>query len=329
MARSTIRSPMAAARNIVLSPIGTGMQNQDFPPPIIVLSPPGMPGQTLAAALGQNPAACGIPDLNLELMATVDVLQRELTGIRTPQIHGLLRTLAQLFAGEQTAAAVEMANRWLMRRRYMSTGDVARGIAAHVAPRRMVTSVTAAIFDRASQRRLGAAFPAAVFVHLQLHPHVYGRLLWAGIPGQVAMQLAGAMDETTLPATPDPQELWLMAETAIAAFLADLPESRVLRLKVEDLAAAPKPALAALARRLGLPADARAVARMAAPERSVFAGPGPMGAHTPGNIQSFAALAAGLPDSATARLSGALPWRPDAAGFRAEVSARAREIGYG
>ena len=170
------------------------MQTYGFPPPILVLAAPGVPGQTLAAALGRNPAAYDLPELNLELMPSIDVLQREMTGIRASQLHGLLRALAQLLAGEQTVAAVDMANRWLLRRTYLPTSAVAQELAIRIAPRRLVAPVTAAIFDRSSLRRLRATFPEAIFVHLHLHPHVYGRLLLAGTAGQAALQLAGALD---------------------------------------------------------------------------------------------------------------------------------------
>ena len=304
------------------------MQTYGFPPPILVLAAPGVPGQTLAAALGRNPAAYDLPELNLELMPSIDVLQREMTGIRASQLHGLLRALAQLLAGEQTVAAVDMANRWLLRRTYLPTSAVAQELAIRIAPRRLVAPVTAAIFDRSSLRRLHAAFPGAIFVHLHLHPHVYGRLLLAGTAGQAALQLAGALDETTRPATPDPQELWLMTETAISAFLADMPADQIVRQPIRDLVADPAATLTALAQRLGLSADAGAVTRMLRPELSVFAGPGPMGAHQRGNIQSFVALAAAMAGQQDAILTGPLPWRPDAAGFRPEVRHRAVQLGY-
>lgn len=304
------------------------MPNQSLPPPIFVLAAPGMPGQTVAAALGLNPAAYGVPELNLALMPTIGGLQSELTGLRSPQIHGLLRALAQILAGEQTMLAVETARRWLIRRAHLPTGEVARELAARIAPRRMVEPVTAALFDRTGFRRLRAAFPEARFVHLQMHPHVYGRMMAGSPTGQAALHLTGAMDETTSPATPDPQELWLMAEAALAGLLADLPPDRVLHQKVEDLAADPMASLAALASALDLPTDDWAVSRMARPETSVFAGPGPMGAHIRSSIQSFGEFAAALPESDGARLTGPLPWRPDGVGFRPEVRQRAEMLGY-
>lgn len=304
------------------------MQSDQFPPPVFVLAAPGMPGQTLAAALGRNPAAYDLPELNLELMETVDSLQRELSWIRGAQIQGLLRALAQVLAGEQTGPAIEMARRWLTRRGYLSTGAVAAELAARIAPWRIVAPVTAAIFDRISLRRLRQSFPGAVYIHLHLHPHVYGRLITGQLAGEIALQLVGAVDESATPPIPDPQDLWLTAETAIADFLADLPEEQVIAQPLAPLARDPGPCLEALATRLGLPADAAACARMLAPELSDFAGPGPMGAPLPGNIESLADLAETLPDTDGASLQVPLPWRPDNAAFRDAVRDRAGALGY-
>lgn len=304
------------------------MPDPTYPPPVFVLAPPGLPGQTLAAALGAGPVSYGLPELNLEQMDSVEVLQRELIGIRAPQLHGLMRAVAELYSGEQTAAAVEMAGRWMMRRSYMATRDVAREIAAHIAPRRMIAPVTASLFDRASLARLTKAFPEATYVHLHMHPHTYGRQMAADSSGLVAVQLSGAVDETTEPPTPDPQKLWLMAEQAMEAFLETIPERQAIAVQVESFLADPEAGLRELAILLGLPYDEPAMAAMLAPERSVFAGPGPMGAHMPSAIRSFATHAAHLPDPAEARLIGPVPWREDEIGLSYQLRKFARAKGY-
>lgn len=121
------------------------MHSDQYPPPVFVLAAPGLPGPTLAAALGRNPAAYGTPEINLPLMATLDVYQREMTGPRGPQGHGTLRLLAQLLGGEQTVHAVEMARRWIDRRAWMPSGQAMQEIAARIAPWRMVAPATAVI----------------------------------------------------------------------------------------------------------------------------------------------------------------------------------------
>jgi len=303
------------------------MQDYTFPPPVFVLAPPGMPGQTVAAALGQNPAAYDLPECNLELAGTMDVLLRELTGMRAGQLHGVLRALAQLLAGEQTMAAVELARRWLMRHAYLPTADVAHRLAALVAPRQMVTPITAALFDAGATERLIAAFPQAWFVHLEMHPRSHGVAVMAQAGGAAAA-LLGALDQTVSPPLVDPQELWMMAEDGIARFGAAVPAGQMLELRIEDLLADPEGRLGALAHSIGLPGDAEAMARMCHPERSAFTGPGPFGAHLGGDILALAALGTTLAPLTDRALRGPLPWRPDAAGFRVEVQRLAAAMGY-
>lgn len=299
-----------------------------FPPPIVILAPPGLQGQTLAAALGRHPLAYDLPELNLEQMATIEVLRRELSGLRAPQLHGLMRAIAHLYAGEQSSAAVEMAGRWLMRRAYLPTEAVAYELAQRISPRRMVLPVTASLFDKGSLRRLRATYPTARYVLLQCHPHVYGRMVWADSNSQAMLMLTGAVDETTDPPTPDPQELWLTTEVAMEIFVEDMPKGQVIRQSFEDLVTDPATALAALAGSLDMPATPGTIGPMLHPEASVFAGPGPMGAHLPGQISPFATLARALPDRATATLQGPLPWRTDGAGFRKDLAGLAEAQGY-
>jgi len=304
------------------------MISEEFPPPIFVLAAPGAPGPTLAAALGRNPAAYGTPEIALPMMATVDVFLREMSGPRAPQAHGVLRLLAQMLAGEQSGAAVEMARRWLDRRAYLPTSDAFRELAGRIAPRRLVAPATAAILDPPSLRRLLATFPEAAFVRLEAHPLSYGRLALASRGGRIALQLAGAIDEEADPPIPDPQDLWMRVETTLDTELAGLAADRVAPVRLEALLAAPEETLKALARKLGLQWNRKAVAAMGRPEVSPFAGPGPMGAHVNGQIESFAEIAAGLPDPSGDSLEAALPWRHDGYGLREAVAEQARRMGF-
>lgn len=304
-----------------------GMQTLSAPPPVFVLAAPGVPGQTLAAALGQNPGAFDLPECNLELSVTIDNLLREMTGMRQGQLHGLLRALSHLLAGEQSMASVEMARRWLARHMHLPTGAVAQRLAAMVAPRRMVAPVTSALFEPGGTERLLAAFPDADFVHLQMHPVSQGRAVM-GQSGGAAAMLMGAVDESTTPPTPDAQELWAMAEAGVAVFREAAGPDRFHMLRVEALTADPAAALATLARGLSLPSDAAAVARMLRPEASPFTGPGPFGAHLAGDVLDLAALRAAVPSAESLSLKGPLPWRPDGVGLRPALRDQAAAMGY-
>jgi hypothetical protein len=305
------------------------MSEPSFPPPVLILTPPGLPGQTLAAALGQNPVGYDVPELNLEQAPSTDQLQRDLIGFRGMQILGLMRAVAQLYGGEQSGIAVEMARRWLNARAHLPTAHVAREIAAHIAPRRMFAPVTAALFDRLNLKHLLTIFPEAVYVQLTVHPLTYGKLLSRMEIGDVMLTITGAVDETVEPAEPDPQQLWLMAQTALDEVAAQVPEDRILTQDAAQLASDPRAALGALAGALGMPADTSALKAMLDPEASVFAGPGPLGAPIAGNIQGFSRLAKDFAAIAPAgRLDGPVPWRPDGTGLSPQVRSRAEALGY-
>ena len=298
----------------------------DLPAPILVVAGPGVPGQTLAAALGRNPQAWGMPETTLELVAVTDGYLREMAGLRQVQMHGLLRGLSQLIAGEQTMDSVDMARRWLSRRAHLPTERVAREIAGLIPPRRMVRPVTAALFDPAAPERLAATFPQARLVRLHRHPQSHGRAVMDRLGGAAAVILGARAPEDD--SIVDPQELWLMAETGADLLCAAFPETATITLRTEDLMADPATVLADLAARLGLPADAAAVAAMQRPEASPFAGPGPFGAHLDGEIAAFAAVGPDDSPRAEESLEAAPTWRADGAGLRPEITARARAIGY-
>jgi hypothetical protein len=198
-----------------------------------------------------------------------------------------------------------------------------------VAPQRAVLPATALLFDGMAMRRLIAALPEARFVVLRAHPRIFGRLALTDQAGRIALQLTGALDESFEPALPEPQHLWLRTEEALEKSLGGLPEARVVDLRAEALLRDPEAALRDLARRLKLKWNKAAVARMLAPEASVYAGAGPMGAHADGQIRPFAALAEALPGPEEETLEGPLPWRPDDAGFTEALRRRAAALGLG
>lgn len=292
-----------------------------------MLAAPGAPGATLAAALGRNPAAQDLPELALPLVGSVHALLADMTGLRGGQMHGLLRALSHLLAGEQTMAGIEMARRWLFARRHLDTADIAQDLARRIAPRVMVAPAGGVLFDPGAAARLIATFPQARLVHLQIHPCHHGQAVMAQAGGALAV-LAGAQDDSVIPPLPDPPALWLMAEEAMDALAARMAPAQPVTLRSEDLLADPAPALAALARALGLPAGPAALAAMLHPERSVFAGPGPWGAHLAGDIRPWARLAATM-GPATAPLTGRQPWRDDGQPLPVPVRARAAAQGYG
>ena len=81
------------------------------PQPIFILGAPRSFTSLVCTMLGQHPEAYGVPELNLFITETLEQMLQRLKGVRQFQMHGLLRTVSQLYAGEQTILSVDMAYR--------------------------------------------------------------------------------------------------------------------------------------------------------------------------------------------------------------------------
>lgn len=276
--------------------------------------------------LGRNPGAYGVPETNLALFDTMDVMLRELTGLRGTQLHGVIRTLAQLLSGEQTHASVEMAWRWVLNHLHWPTGWTRDFIGARIAPLRMVERNTSALFDVDAATRLADQVAQADFVHITRHPRSHGNAIMADGHGAAAA-LLGSYDTSVQPEMLDPQFLWVRAERAIDGFLAQIPDARVHRLRAEDLLDDPDATLTTLCTALDLPTDTDALTRMRHPEAGPFARPGPIGAHL-GDFPDFLRNPHMPSADPLAQLAGRLEWRDDGSPFLPETLNLARARGY-
>lgn len=300
---------------------------QGYPPPIFVVYAPGMPGETVTAMLGLHPQCYGLPEMGLELGTSIDQLLRTMTGVRSGQLHGLMRGLSQLLAGEQSIAGIDMARRWLMRHQHLPTAAAWRMVARRIAPRRLVAPVSAAIYEPSALARLATCFPEARFVLLSMHPKSHGQAVMAQ-HGGAAARVLGAVDEDVAPTMVEPAGLWLMTVEGQKG-LADLcPAGAVVPLRVEDVAHDPARSMAHLAAQLGLGAEPEDLSAMMRPEQSHFRGPGPFGAHGGGAIMSLADLARTIPALDGLGLDGHAPWRDDGMPLPREVRAAAAAMGY-
>lgn len=295
--------------------------------PIFVLAAPRSHSALIGAMLGCNPAAFGVAELNLFVADTLEDAWVEMAVCRQGQMHGLLRTVAQLFAGEQSLAAVAMARRWMMRRLHWPSARVFEEICARAAPFRVVEKSRAHLRDPECLARTAEACPEACYVHIVRHPRAQGLAMAEGGEDDAALVMP-VLDLLVQNDTPKPDELWAAIELRIASFLATIPPERQMRIRAEDVIAAPETQLAAIAAALGLPADKNAVAAMLHPEASPFAAIGPLGANF-GDDPDFLRRPSvpSRPAEATS-LEGPLPWRPGGAGFADAIAERARGLGY-
>ena len=132
-----------------------------LPPPIIVLGTSGSGTALVGAMIGRNPAAFGLPQINLFVGET---LERMLEATPSANhVQGLLRALAYIYGSEQTIISVGMAWRWVFSHLSLPTRQVFDELRRRVAPQRLVdksasyshdAKVLEQILERSSRRIL-------------------------------------------------------------------------------------------------------------------------------------------------------------------------------
>jgi hypothetical protein len=309
---------------------------RDYPPPLFILAPPRSFTSVVCGVIGQHPELYGMPELNLFQAPTVHEFwtgRRPDGTLRTPfwrimRHDGILRAVAELYAGEQTIEAVEMAKRWLIARAGKSTAGAHREICARAGPQMLLDKSPA--YARRSEylRRINEAFPDARFIHLTRHPRGQCESVLNAENGRLAAFVMGAVDRDGPEPVIDPQGVWRDAQYTILKFLADLPRARWMRLKGEDFMNDIEGGAREVCHWLGVADGADAIEEMKHPERSPFARIGPANARL-GNDPNFLAAPALRPGRVKElTLDGPLSWRGDGVGFSEEVLKLARYFGY-
>ncbi len=306
------------------------------PAPVFILAPPRSFTSLVCAMLGQHSAMYGVPELNLFMAGTMEEFwtgQGADGARKSPlwsiQRHGLLRTLAQLFAGEQTVEAIRMAERWIRHRARASTGEVYRHLCEKVAPRRLVDKSPGYVAKRRYLDRLIETFPNSRIIHLCRHPRGQCESFLKIKIGPFALFMMNSIDRTGAKPVLDPQIFWHDANVQIMNFVDRLPREQWTRVRGEDLLADPDTHLTRLCAWLGSPASEIDLERMKHPERSPYSCPGPANARL-GNDPNFLERPQLRPGRGSRPLSleGPLSWRPDGVTFHPRVCELARELGY-
>lgn len=268
-----------------------------------------------------------MPELNLFLEDRLGSLIESLGGYRQIQMHGLLRSVAQLYGGEQTIASLDMARRWLIRRYECKTSEVYQELCNKVEPLIVVDKSPAYALQSENLARIPEAFPHARYMHLLRHPRAQGESIMKIAKGAMAI-LGHSIDDSTDPPTVDPQIVWCQLQSNIITFLEQISPERQLRLRGEDLLNEPLDGLRSICRWLQISGDDPALAAMLHPEESPYASLGPLGAHL-GNDINFLQSPAYRPGTIPMpSLRGSLPWRPDGGGFFEHTLDIARSLGY-
>ncbi|NNJ84359.1 MAG: sulfotransferase [Gammaproteobacteria bacterium] len=296
--------------------------------PIFILASPFSFRAALCAMLGQHPNLYDLPDMNL--------LAREyptnlLDEPATLPLDGLLRSVGQLYGGEQTLESMEMARRWLYQRLSKQTRDIYLELCRKIDPLRMVDSSAAYTNPKQPEtlHRIGAGFPKAYYIHLVRHPRTQCQA-WMKDPRSVSElhALKSYAHDTNQPVI-DPQFDWQHRNRMILNFLDGIPTDRWIRLRGEDVISNPRDHLEEICRWLKIPWNESVYEAMLATENSVYSSAGPYGAKWGRNPEFLRSPALRQRyGHRTSKLDGALPWRTDGAGLTGETIELARQFGY-
>jgi hypothetical protein len=304
--------------------------------PLFILAVPRSYTSLIAAMLGQHPLMYGLPELNLFMAGN---LKEFWTGkapgdAKSPVTwpimrHGLLRTIAELYSGEQTIDSIAMAMRWISHRSAMSTSEVYRLIAEKVSPLIPLDKSPGYINRAVYLKRLAETFPGARYIHLVRHPMGQCRSFLNLRGGKLLLLLRGNAEFADAGLVVDPQLAWYKGNKHIMEFLAKIPEDRQIRLVAEDLLTGLQPGLARICAWLGLPAGRDEIEAMKHPEDSPFAHVGPLNARLGNDINFLKNPELRTPVRIKRQtLKGPLPWRADRQPFLPEVVELARQFSY-
>ena len=308
------------------------------PPPLFILAPPRSFTSVVNGVIGMHPDIFGAPELNLFQAGSVQEFWTGRTQEDKPRSpfwrvmrhDGILRTIAQLYAGEQSMDAIEMAKRWLLARSDKTTGEVYRELCERVSPQILLDKSPAYARRRDYLDRIIADFPDARFIHLVRHPRGQCASVLKAEGGEMIAFFMGAVEENAKTGGyfVDPQYMWRDAQRTVIEFLLTLPQDRWMRLRGEDFIRDIDAGVRTVCDWLGLSTSPEAMDLMKHPEHSPFAFIGPANARL-GNDPNFLEAPALRPANVkTENCSDALPWRPDGAGFRDDVRRLAAYFGY-
>ncbi len=319
----------------LLRPTSRGSAGLDDTSPVFILAAPRSYSSLVNAMIGQHPALYGVPELNLFQCETVAEFTSGLTSKgqkKSPfwktMRHGLLRTIAQVFAGEQSDESIRMAERWLKMRESFSPADVLHEIADAVAPLRVVEKSPGVLRHRVFMDRMLEAFPKARFIHLLRHPIPQGESVLKAKGGVGVLLALNSVDQLGVHAALEPQIAWHDAQVQILRFLDNVPSDQLITLRGEDLMNDMAGTLPAVCRWLGISDAPEAVEAMRHPENSVYSCMGPLTAPLGNDVNFLKSPKLRGGQIKVPPLDAPVPWRADGAALHPRVQDLARALGY-
>lgn len=309
--------------------------------PLFLLAPGRCFSSLICAMLGQHPQLYALPETQLLVRDTMGEWLRDFGwGIHS---HGLVRAIAEVIFGGQTAGNVRRARSWLEQRKRASTADVLFELMAQLRPLLLVEKTPMLTYRPSHMERARQLFPDARFLHVVRHPAGYGRSLLEyfrhraplDYPRRVADMLANResiffklFDPKLDPPDFDPQHAWLLRHDEVTTFTASLQLGTCLLVRAEELLANPIEGLREVCDWLDLDNDPEAINEMLHPERAPFGCFGPPGARFGADPKFLAKPVLRSQRERLPPLDAPMPWSPTGATFARPVRELATKIGY-
>jgi hypothetical protein len=309
--------------------------------PVFILAPPCTFSWAVCAMLGQHPQLYALPELHLFSAESLSEWWELCAHESYEMDHGLVRTVATLYFGEQTEEAAVRARGWLRRRGHFTTGFLLEEFARRLHPLIPIEKSPSIVYRTDFLQRALAMFPNARFLHLVTHPATFAASVLEALsvvekrqalpPTHWLRRLAWYVDPESGGASGDcldPQRSWYALNLKISQFMNGVPEEQRITLRGEDLLDPSSSGFLQVVAWLGLRADSEALEQMRHPERSPYAGYGPKNARF-GNDMFVVPGPMLRPSWYEPRtLEGPLPWRLDAQPFEPDIKELAQRFGY-
>jgi hypothetical protein len=278
--------------------------------------------------LGQHPEGYGVPEINLLSKEKMQQLVQSSRAQRQFMIHGLWRTVAQLYAGEQTIESIEMARRWVNRHLECTTGEVYLELCQKVVSQRIIDKSPAYAKNSRAMKRMQDFFPGAKYLYMTRHPIDQGKSVMRAPQALATLVISDSFDYSTNPPTLDPQYEWYNTQLKVLDFLSTVPESQKMQLRGEDLLNFPHEYLEKICRWLDFSWSEEIYEQMLRTEDSPYACMGPFGAQWGNNPGFQKSPAFRFKPLKASKNEAVLPWRQDRKSLEPEILQLSQQLGY-
>ncbi len=273
-------------------------RDRDSHSPIFVLTHAHSYSSICTALLGSHPDLYWFPELRLfnahtlgEALDTFGSPRDRLRDALDPggdledlpvhesdrlRMSGVVRSVAELYFGSQSAEEVSRAWSWVRERREMSTAEFFDRLLEKVAPRTGIEKSPDTAANDAHLMLCIDSYPRARFVHLVRHPVSATESLREKM--QDAYAAAHMGERSSKEVYRRSVRVWFSVNQRIQYFTAGMEDHHVFRVRAEDLLTDSVATAKRFCEWAGLTAGDDAIAAMLHPEKSPFAHPGPANA---------------------------------------------------